>query len=114
MASTGDLLALRMDLRALPFFLVMGWQAERRANFRLSRADLAAMLGLGLFGYYLASYLDFLGLRYISAALERLILFVYPTLVILLSPLFLRQTGDAGPLAALCLCFMRASPGGGA
>lgn len=98
------LLALRMVF-ALPFFLVMGWQAERRANFRLGRADLAAMLGLGLFGYYLASYLDFLGLQYISAALERLILFVYPTLVILLSALFLGKPVTRRALAALCLCY---------
>lgn len=81
---------------ALPFFLLMGWKAERKASFRLDRRDLAALFGLGLFGYYLASYLDFLGLQYITAALERLILFIYPTLVILLSAAFLGKPVTAG------------------
>lgn len=98
------LLALRMAF-ALPFFLLMGWKAERRASFSLARRDLVALFGLGVFGYYLASYLDFLGLQYITAALERLILFVYPTLVILLSAAFLGKPVTRRALAALCLCY---------
>ncbi|MEZ5612630.1 MAG: DMT family transporter [Rhodocyclaceae bacterium] len=99
-----SLLALRMAF-ALPFFLLMGWKAERKASFRLDRRDLAALFGLGLFGYYLASYLDFLGLQYITAALERLILFIYPTLVILLSAAFLGKPVTGRAVAALCLCY---------
>ena len=56
-----------------------------------------------MFGYYLASYLDFLGLQYITAALERLILFIYPTLVILLSAAFLGKPVTGRAVAALCL-----------
>ena len=56
-------------------------------------------------GYYLASYLDFLGLRYISAGLERLILFVYPTLVVLLAALWLDQPLTRRALGALALCY---------
>ena len=75
------LLALRMGL-SLPFFLALGWADQRRRQpVPLAGRDWGLMLGLGFSGYYLASYLDFLGLQYISAALERLILFAYPTLV---------------------------------
>ena len=57
----------------------MGWRARRGAGQALTRRDLLALAGLGFFGYYLASYLDFLGLDDISAGLERVILFIYPT-----------------------------------
>ena len=83
------LLALRMGL-SLPFFLALGWADQRRRQpVPLAGRDWGLMLGLGFSGYYLASYLDFLGLQYISAALERLILFAYPTLVVLFSAFFL-------------------------
>lgn len=99
------LLALRMTF-ALPFFLLMGWRAERGAAFRLGWRDLLGLSGLGVFGYYLASYLDFLGLQYITAALERLILFTYPTLVILLSAAFLGKPVTRRTVAALSLCYI--------
>jgi drug/metabolite transporter (DMT)-like permease len=62
---------------------------QRREPRVLSRGDWGELLLLGAFGYYLASYLDFLGLHYISAALERIVLFVYPTLVVLLTAILL-------------------------
>lgn len=69
------LLALRMAF-ALPFFLLMGVLGKPApGQGKLGRADAAAVSGLGLMGYYLASFLDFWGLEYISAGLERLILF---------------------------------------
>ena len=98
------LLALRMAF-SLPFFLVLGAIGARRAPARLTRRDGAWLGGLGLFGYCLASYLDFLGLQYPSAALERLILFVYPTLVVLLSALWLSQPLTQRMLGALALCY---------
>lgn len=98
------LLALRMGM-ALPFFLVMGLMAERRAAAPMSARDWGWMLALGCFGYYLASYLDFLGLRYISAGLERLILFAYPTLVVVLSACFLRKPITRRIAGALLLCY---------
>ncbi|WP_232522198.1 hypothetical protein [Sulfuriferula plumbiphila] len=55
---------------------------------------LFALLALGLTGYYLASYLDFLGLQYISARLERLILFLYPTMVVVLTAWLYRQASN--------------------
>ena len=74
-------------LFALPFFIVMGLWAERQAIARenpLTRRDVMDIVGLGFVGYYLSSYLDFLGLQYITASLERLILYLNPTLVVLL------------------------------
>jgi drug/metabolite transporter (DMT)-like permease len=74
-------------LFALPFFIAMGLWAERQAMARahpLTRRDVIDIVGLGFVGYYLSSYLDFLGLQYITASLERLILYLNPTLVVLL------------------------------
>jgi drug/metabolite transporter (DMT)-like permease len=82
------LLTLRM-LYSAPLFLAMAWWAGRGAP-PLTRRDLAALAWLGFIGYYLASLLDFLGLAYISASLERLVLFLYPTIVILLTALLHR------------------------
>jgi drug/metabolite transporter (DMT)-like permease len=70
-------------LFALPIFVVMAWWASR-GKPPLSRQDGWGVLGLGFTGYYLASFLDFAGLAYISASLERLILYLNPTLVLLL------------------------------
>src|SRR5580700_10949531 len=70
-------------LFALPFFLVLAWWAGR-GRPALTWRDARAVLGLGFCGYYLASFLDFAGLRYISAGLERLILYLNPTLVLAL------------------------------
>ena len=76
------LIMLRM-LFALPFFAVMAWWASR-GKPPLTGSDWLGVLGLGFTGYYLASFLDFAGLAYISASLERLILYLNPTLVVLL------------------------------
>jgi drug/metabolite transporter (DMT)-like permease len=84
-----SLIMLRM-LMALPFFLAIVWWTGPRAR-RMGRPvapltgkDKLGILGLGFTGYYLASFLDFAGLAYISASLERLILYLNPTLVVLL------------------------------
>jgi len=70
-------------LFALPLFAGMAWWAGR-GRPALSRRDLLGVLWLGFTGYYLASFLDFAGLQYISASFERLILYLNPTLVLLL------------------------------
>jgi drug/metabolite transporter (DMT)-like permease len=79
------LLALRM-LFSLPFFLLMMALAHDSAR-ELTRRDWLNLVAMGFIGYYLSSYLDFVGLQYISAGLERLILFLQPTIVVLLSAL---------------------------
>ena len=75
-------------LFALPLFLALAWWATYRqgggAKVPLTREDWLGILGLGVTGYYLASFLDFWGLQYISASLERLILYLNPTLVLVL------------------------------
>ncbi|MGN1055386.1 MAG: DMT family transporter [Comamonas sp.] len=76
------LLMYRM-LFALPVFLGMAWWAGRGKD-PLTLQDWLGIVGLGLTGYYLASFLDFAGLAYITAALERLILYLNPTLVVIL------------------------------
>jgi drug/metabolite transporter (DMT)-like permease len=70
-------------LFALPIFAVMAWWSSR-GKPPLTRRDFWGILGLGFSGYYLASFLDFAGLAYISASLERLILYLNPTLVLIL------------------------------
>ncbi len=83
------LLALRMIYSA-PLFAAMAWWAARdRVAVPLARGDWTQLALLGLIGYYLASLLDFMGLEHITAALERLVLFLYPTIVVLLSALWL-------------------------
>ncbi len=87
-----SLLALRM-LFALPLYIIIGTWANKKSkqNNPLHRKDIAYIFLIGIIGYYLASWFDFVGLQYISAGLERTILFLYPTLVVLLSALFFRQ-----------------------
>jgi drug/metabolite transporter (DMT)-like permease len=88
------LLMLRM-LLALPFFAVMAWWAGRsRAGgpaLVLKKNDFWGLAWLGFTGYYLASFLDFAGLAYISASFERLILYLNPTLVLILGALLYRR-----------------------
>jgi len=73
-------------LFALPMFMLMAWWAGR-GKPRIAGRDWLGILGLGFSGYYLASFLDFWGLEYISASLERLILYINPTLVLMLGAL---------------------------
>jgi len=83
------LIMLRM-LFALPLFAVMAWWAGR-GRPPLSARDWAAVAGLGFGGYYLSSFLDFVGLQYITASLERLILYLNPTMVMLFGWLLYRR-----------------------
>ena len=80
-----SLLALRFGFAA-PFFAYVAYGGRLRGERSppLTRRDGLTILALGVLGYYLASLSDFIGLRYISAGLERLILFVYPTLVVVI------------------------------
>jgi drug/metabolite transporter (DMT)-like permease len=96
-------LALRM-LYSAPFFLAIAvWQWRRSTP--LSWRDTGAVVVVGLLGYYLSSYLDFMGLQYVSAALERLILFLSPSFVLLLSAIVLRRRITAREWSALALAY---------
>ena len=99
------LLALRM-LFSVPFFAAIAlWSRGRAAQRPLERRDVVAIVGLGLLSYYVASFLDFLGLQYISAGLGRLLQFIYPTVVVLLSALFLGKRATAREMIALVLTY---------
>ncbi len=99
------LLALRM-ICSLPFFVAMAlWAGASGAGARMTRNDWLAIIGLGFIGYYLGSYLDFAGLQYISAGLGRLILYLYPTLVLILSALFLGQAIRKRHMLSLALSY---------
>ena len=97
------LLALRM-LVAFPFFIVMGVWAARRVP-PLSPGDRWRVL-LGFTGYYLSNYLDFIGLQYITATLERLILYLSPTLVVLITLLLLKQRPSRRQVLALGVSYL--------
>ncbi|HWI82591.1 DMT family transporter [Ramlibacter sp.] len=83
------LLMLRM-LFAMPIFAVMAWWASR-GQAPLTRRDWLGVAGLGFIGYYFSSFLDFAGLQYITASLERLILYLNPTMVMVLAWLLYRR-----------------------
>ena len=97
------LLFLRMVL-SLPFFVAVGWWL-RNEQPRLTPRDWAAVAGLGFIGYYGASFLDFIGLQYVGAGVGRLILFLYPTLVLLISLFFLHKKPTRRQIGALFLTY---------
>ncbi len=95
-------------LFALPLFMAMTWWATYRAAQPvqpLTRRDALGILGLGFSGYYLASFLDFWGLQYITASLERLILYLNPTLVLLLGWLLYGRRITARQAGAMALSY---------
>lgn len=81
------LLALRMVF-SLPFFVVSAFMASRKAdNVKFTASQWFYVALIGCLGYYVSSLFDFIGLQYVSAGIERLILFIYPTMVLLISSL---------------------------
>ncbi len=91
-------------LFALPLFLLLAWRAGR-ARPKLTRRDWRVVVGLGFTGYYLASFLDFAGLAYISASLERLILYLNPTLVLVMGVLVFKRRVGRRQVAALAVSY---------
>jgi drug/metabolite transporter (DMT)-like permease len=91
-------------LFALPMFLLLTWWSGR-GKPPLTWRDARAVLGLGFCGYYLSSYLDFAGLRYISASLERLILYLNPTLVLGLGVLLFQRKVSRRQIVALAVSY---------
>ena len=95
-------------LFALPMFIAVAWWASKRdhaQNHPLTRRDILAICGLGFLGYYLASFLDFIGLQYITASLERLILYLNPTLVMLLGALLYKHPLNAKRVWAMAISY---------
>jgi len=98
------LLALRMVF-SVPFFIGVAVWVRRHHAEPLDTHDRLLVLGLGFVGYYLSSYLDFLGLQYISAGLERLILFLYPTMTVIISALLYKRGIGRMVIAAMALSY---------
>jgi len=85
------LLTLRM-IFSLPFYILAAlFIHQKKDKAHLTQTQWFQVIALGLFGYYMSSYLDFVGLQYVSAGLERLILFLYPSFVVLINTFYFRQ-----------------------
>ena len=97
-------------LMSLPFFLAIGWFQSRKARRgeipRLTVKERWQLVFLGFIGYYLSSFLDFVGLQYISAGLERLILFLSPTFVLLISGLYFKRAIAGKQWVALAFSYL--------
>lgn len=98
------LLALRMVF-SVPFFIGVALWVNRHDAPSLNRHDWLLVLSLGLIGYYCSSFLDFLGLQYISAGLERLILFLYPTMTVIISALIYKRAIGRKVIGAMLLSY---------
>ena len=99
-----EVLALRMGM-ALPFFLAVAWATSRGAP-KLTRADLLKLAGLGFIGYYLSSFVNFSGLQHITVGLERIVLYTYPSLVLLGAALFKRQPLRRGIVIGMAVSYL--------
>jgi drug/metabolite transporter (DMT)-like permease len=99
------LLTLRMVF-ALPFYAVAAWLAANQKDTRpLTAKQWAGIVFLGLFGYYLSAWFDFTGLKYVTAGLERLILFLYPTFAVLINAMVYKQPVTRRQKIALLLTY---------
>ena len=91
-ATAETLIALRM-LMALPlFWIIYWWHSRKQVMNKLTLADQVKIFALGFMGYFFSSYLDFLGLQYISVGLERIVLYLTPTIVLLTSYFVLKKS----------------------
>ncbi|MHA4806918.1 DMT family transporter [Flavitalea flava] len=100
------LLTLRM-LFSLPFYVAAAfWSFRKEGNVTMNRRQWGGVVLMGILGYYLSSYFDFLGLQYISAGLERLILFIYPSLAVLINSVLFKERINKIQIWALLLTYV--------
>src|SRR4051812_32955527 len=95
---------LRM-LFALPFYMTSLFFDYKKPLAPIIRKDWISIITLGLIGYYLAALFDFLGLQYVSASLERNIIFTYPTFVLIMSKLFFKRKVSGIQIIAVLICY---------
>ncbi len=101
-----SLLTLRM-LFALPFYLVIAFVTIQRAKpTTLKDGDWWKLIFLGVAGYYVASVMDFMGLQHISAGMGRLVLYTYPTLVVLISAMVYKEKISLNQILALVITYL--------
>lgn len=101
-----SLMALRM-IFSLPFFIAVAYISNKKSTqkIQLQKRDWGMIAAFGILGYYVASLADFIGLQYITASLERVILFTYPTIVLLIGAMFLNQKIKKAEILALILTY---------
>jgi drug/metabolite transporter (DMT)-like permease len=100
------LLALRM-IFSLPFFAVSAWWVTlKSSNVKFTAKQWIAVGLIGCLGYYISSLLDFIGLQYVTAGIERLILFAYPTMVLLMSALIFKVNINRAQWIALVITYV--------
>ena len=100
-----SLLLLRMTF-ALPFYLIIAFIKKPSHPESIDKKDYLWLVLFGILGYYLASYFDFLGLEFIKASLERIILFICPTLVLIISKVFLKKKITKIQIAAILISYI--------
>ena len=100
-----QILTLRM-LFALPFYIVILLLEFRKKPIEIAKKDWTDIITLGLIGYYLAALFDFLGLQYVSASLERNIIFTYPTFVLIMSRIFFKRKINGIQITAVVVCYI--------
>ena len=103
--SSINLLVFRM-LFSLPFYIAVLFFLKRTSQYKPTAKDNLWLVFFGVIGYYLASYFDFVGLQYIKASIERVILFTYPTIVLLLSAIFLKRKITQRQVVAVVLTYI--------
>lgn len=100
------LLSLRM-LFSLPFYVAAVWWVNRKEGMvQLTQRQWLLVITMGIFGYYLSSLFDFIGLQYVSAGLERLILFLYPTFAVLINTFYFKTKLNRTQIIALILTYI--------
>ncbi len=100
------LLALRM-IFSLPFFLISAWVVSIRIeNQKFTNRQWVYVAIVGCLGYYVSSFLDFQGLQYVTAGIERLILFIYPTLVLIISAVYFKQKIKTIQILAITISYI--------
>ena len=102
--SAMPLMGLRMVI-ALPVYLVIGWVLWKRMEQKPAGKTILRAAAVGLLGYYLASLLDLSGLEYVSAQLERLMLYAYPSMVVVIGALFFGAKVSRSVIPALLLTY---------
>ncbi|WP_248723379.1 DMT family transporter [Seonamhaeicola sp. ML3] len=101
-----SVLLLRMAF-SFPFYLVVAFLSRNKGNSdKITGRDYIWVVIFGVIGYYLSSFFDFVGLTYIKASLERIILFIYPTIVLLINKVFLKQTINKVQVGAILLTYI--------
>lgn len=101
-----SILLFRM-LFSFPFYAVIAFLYRKNTNgVTLIKNDYLWLVFFGFIGYYLSSYFDFVGLVYIKASLERIILFIYPTIVLLFNKIFLKQSITKNQVFAIVLTYV--------